>query len=258
MALIRFLERPKLEKPLLIEGLPGIGNVGKLAAEHLIDELSAKRFVEICSGHFPPQVVVESGLLRMVSNSLYYTKAPSVKGNRRGRWKDLIILTGDYQGLTPEGQYELSSEIIDLVKGLGVKRIYTLGGYGTQRLVDHPSVLGAATSPALVKEAAKYSVVFSDEPKGGIIGASGLLLGLGAVHGLEGTCLMGETSGYLADPKSARAVLDVLTRMLNLHIGFSKLEEKAHEMDQITAKMLEMGKRATETIPRAEDLGYIG
>jgi hypothetical protein len=252
MTFIRYLERPKLENPLLIEGLPGMGNVGKLAAEHLIDELGAKRFVEICSGHFPPQVIVDSGILRMVSNNLYWTSREKTR-----KKEDLIILTGDYQGLTPEGQYELSNEIIDLVKGLGVQRIYTLGGYATQRLVDHPSVLGAATNSALMKEAMKYGVKFSGEPRGGIIGASGLLLGLGAIHGLEGICLMGETPGYFADPKSARAVLDVLTRMLDIHIGFSKLEEKAHQMDQFTRRMIEMRKHAVEA-PRAEDLGYIG
>ena len=35
---IRYLEKPKLRDPIFIEGLPGIGNVGKLAAEHLKDE----------------------------------------------------------------------------------------------------------------------------------------------------------------------------------------------------------------------------
>jgi len=47
---------PKLTNPILIEGLPGIGNVGKLAVEHLIDTIKAKKFAEIYSKDFPPQV----------------------------------------------------------------------------------------------------------------------------------------------------------------------------------------------------------
>lgn len=43
---------PKLTNPLLIEGLPGIGNVGKLAVEHLIDTINAKKFAEIYSKDF--------------------------------------------------------------------------------------------------------------------------------------------------------------------------------------------------------------
>ncbi|HPM61333.1 MAG TPA: PAC2 family protein, partial [Methanoregulaceae archaeon] len=32
-----------LKAPVLIEGLPGIGHVGKLVAEHMIQELGAKK-----------------------------------------------------------------------------------------------------------------------------------------------------------------------------------------------------------------------
>ena len=32
-------ERPQLKDPILVEGLPGVGNVGKLAADHLVEQL---------------------------------------------------------------------------------------------------------------------------------------------------------------------------------------------------------------------------
>jgi len=41
---VRFLKQPEevgLEKPVFIEGLPGIGHVGKLVADHLVKELKA-------------------------------------------------------------------------------------------------------------------------------------------------------------------------------------------------------------------------
>ena len=34
---------PKLNNPLFIEGLPGIGNVGKIAVDFLVEELKAKK-----------------------------------------------------------------------------------------------------------------------------------------------------------------------------------------------------------------------
>ena len=55
---IRYLERPQLDHPVLIEGLPGVGNVGKLAAEHLIEELKLRKFAELFSKYLPPQVMV--------------------------------------------------------------------------------------------------------------------------------------------------------------------------------------------------------
>jgi len=101
--IISIIEKPKIKNVILIEGLPGVGNVGKLAAEHLIDELKAVKFADIYSKYFPPQVLVDdNGVVKLVNNELYY-----VKHNKKIK-KDLIFLVGDYQGLTPEGQYNLS------------------------------------------------------------------------------------------------------------------------------------------------------
>jgi len=247
---IRYIERPKLNEPIFIEGLPGVGNVGKLAAEHLIEELKAKKFADIYSKYFPPQVLVrDDGLIKLVDNELHYVK-------RGGRNKDILLLVGDYQGLTPEGQYELSDFILKILKEFNVKRIFTLGGYGMGRMVTKPRVLGAATEEYLVKEMEKHGVIFSrGEPGAGIVGASGLLLGLGKMYGMHSVCLMGETSGYFVDPKSAQAVLEVLTKVLDIKIDFSELETRAKQIDQITSKLREV---EAQVEPSKEDLGYIG
>ncbi len=248
--IVTYLETPKLNDPIFIEGLPGIGNVGKLAAEHLKDELKGVKFAEIVSKYFPPQVLVqEDGLIKLVNNEFYYVKRP---GQR-----DLVILVGDYQGLTPEGQYELSDRVLREISALGVKQAFTLGGYGMGRMVTKPRVLGAATDPELVKEMETLGVVFSrGEPGAGIVGASGLVLGLGKLHGVRAVCLMGETSGYFVDPKSAQAVLQVLTKALGVEISFTELESKAKQIDSITSKLRE-AETAPEGAPK-EDLGYIG
>ncbi len=246
---IHYEEKPKLKNPVFIEGLPGIGNVGKLAAEHLIDQMKGKKFAEIVSKHFPPQVVIEeSGVIRLVDNQLFYAK-------RDGKKPDVIILTGDYQGLTPEGQYELSDFILRELKALNVKKIFTLGGYGIGRMIRKPRVLGAATEESLVKEMKKLGVVFSrNEPGAGIVGASGLLLGLGKYYGMESVCLMGETSGYFVDPKSARAVLEILAKILDVDVNYDELEAKAKQNDSITARLKEIEAK----VDQDEDLGYIG
>src|SRR2546421_7809211 len=146
---IRYLDHPKLEDPIFIEGLPGIGNVGKLAAEHLKDELKGVKFAEIFSKYFPPQVLVQDdGQVKLVNNEMHFVK--------RGPGKDIVLLTGDYQGLTPEGQYELSDFILQELKKLGVRRIFTLGGYGMGRLGAETPGLRAATGAEIVKEMEKY------------------------------------------------------------------------------------------------------
>jgi uncharacterized protein (TIGR00162 family) len=254
--LIRVAEKPSLKDPVLVEGLPGVGNVGKLAADYLRDQLKATPVASIYSKFFPPQVYVsEDGIIRLVSNELSYRK-----GTKAGE-RDLLILGGDYQGITPEGQYELTYRVLEFCAGLGVREVYTLAGFAQGHVVETPRVLGAATSTARVEAMKKHGVVFSrNDPGGGLIGASGLFLGLGRTFQMEGVCLMGETSGYFVDPRSAEAVLKVLTQVLGVPIDFADLEAKAKEIDRIAQKIHDAEQKPAEAArdqPR-EDLGYIG
>jgi uncharacterized protein (TIGR00162 family) len=249
---IDITERPQLANAVFIEGLPGVGNVGKLAADHLIECLGATKFATITSKYFPPQVLVlGDGTIRLVNNELYFWKA------KEPEQRDLVILIGDYQGLTADGQYVLVESILDLLVELGTKEIFTLGGYGTGKMLEKPRVLGAATDRDLVKDLKKKGVVFrKNEPGGGIVGASGLFLGLGMRRGLRGVCLMGETSGYLVDPKSAQSVLEILSEILHVKVDFTDLESRAEQMDKLAQQLRDL-ERAAEG-PSDEDLRYIG
>lgn len=247
----RFFEKPKLKNPVLIEGLPGIGNVGKLAVEHLIENIKAKKFAEIYCKDFPPQVFINTdGTVKLVNNEFYYHKA------KKKNDQDFIFLTGDYQGLSSQGQYELVEKILDIAEELGTKEMYTLGGYGLGHEIDKPKVLCATTEKKHVKTMKKNGAVFKkNEPGGGIVGASGLLLGLGQLRDIKGTCLMGETPGYLVDPKSAKAVLKVLMKSTGISVNLSALEKKAKEIEGIAQQLKEMESMGKE---KTEELKYIG
>ena len=140
-------------------------------------------------------------------------------------------MVGEYQGMDSSGQYELCNQLISLVKEMGVSSIYTLGGYGLGKLVPEPRVLGAATSEEMVTLFKSAGVEFiEEEPGAGIVGASGLLLGLGKLQGIQGGCLMGETSGYMVDPKSASVVLKSLQKLLNIEIDLEELEKEPNKL----------------------------
>jgi hypothetical protein len=252
---VRMLESVQLKDPVLVEGLPGVGNVGKLAADYLRDKLEAKPVATLYSKFLPPQVYVnESGLIRLVSNDLSYRKA------KKPGERDLLILGGDYQGNSPEGQYELTHRVLEIAHKQGVKELFTLAGFAQGHVVESPRVLGAATSMERVEAMKKLGVVFSrNDPGGGLIGASGLFLGLGRLFDMEGVCLMGETSGYFVDPRSAEAVLKVLAKALHIDIDFADLEAKAKEIDRIAQKIHEAEAKGPESPAQSrEDLGYIG
>jgi len=142
-----------------------------------------------------------------------------------------------------------------------VKSIYTLGGYGLGHLVEQEWVLGAMNEVSMREELESAGVVFrAGEPPGGIVGISGLLLGLAKERNIPAACLMGVTSGYMIDPKSARAVLKVLTKLLGIEMDMGALDERAKEMEGIVAKVREMERAQIppEFKPSDEELRYIG
>jgi len=245
-SLIIYDSKPSLEAPLLIECLPGIGNVGKTAGDFIAESLNAKRFAMIYSKNFPSQVLLDNdNIVEMMNNQLWYAK--DVNG------RDIIFLRGDCQCSTQEGQFELCREILDILIEYGLTEIITLGGYGTGQIVDSPRVLGAVSELKIKKEFKNYGVEFiPGDPSAGIIGASGLFVGLGRLHDIPSICLMGETSGYFIDHKSAMAIACILMKKLGVELDLKELQDKSEQLDEITAKVKAMGER------ERPDLGYIG
>lgn len=251
-------ERPELRDPIFIEGLPGIGLVGKLAAEHLIQELGATKFADLYSPHFMHQVVIKkNAVVELMKNEFYYWKSPD-RGHR-----DLIIITGDMQVPPTDspGHYEVVGKMLDFVQEFGAKEIITMGGYQVPEIEGEPRVLASVTHEDMVEELRGLPVVFREDEGGAIVGAAGLLLGLGKLRGMRGICLLGESLGYIVDAKAAKAVLSVVARMLNLELDMSALDERAKETEEILKKVQEMQRAMLEQqMPPAqeeEDRGYL-
>ncbi len=251
-SVVKMLFKPRLREPVLVEGLPGMGYVGKLAAEHLVEELHAKKFAELYSPHFPHHVAIEpGGILRLVKNDFYHT---SLDG------KDIVIVVGDVQAVSPEGHHAVVEKILDVAEELGVKQIFTLGGYATgQYSKTKPKVVEVVSHPELVDTYKKYGAVI-EKGGGPIIGASGLLLGRGKLRGLNGLCLLGETHGMVVDHRSAKAVLEVLINILGIKVDMANLERRAKETERMldrVRKEIEIRERK-ENRAAGEEASYIG
>jgi len=195
---------PVLEKPIFVQGLPGFGNVGKIAAHLLIKFCGAKPFAELYSPSFPDYVSVNSkGICRLPRYEFY--AAPMEKN-------DFIIMTGDTQPSFEDvvAHYMLCGEILDFVKKQGCSFIVTIGGVPITE--EKAQVYVAATSPRLALEfMEKGAVIYS---KGRVVGATGLMLGLAKERNLEGVCLLGATTGFRADRGAGFSVFKFLMKAL--------------------------------------------
>jgi uncharacterized protein (TIGR00162 family) len=240
---VRFLSKPKLKSPIVIEGLPGIGLVGKIAADHLITQTKAKKFCELYSPFFPPQVITDDdGIVRLVKNDFYYF-------TDKGR--SFIVIGGDFQGMSPESQYEISGKILDVLAHFKPKIVYTLGGLGTGKVPKETRVYAATNNKKLIESHKKFGLTFKGRGGGGIFGASGLLLGLGKLRDMDAVCLMGETVGHVVDAKAASILLEKLAKILNLKVDMKDLDKEAKKTEKELQKIQKLQEEQAKALQMA-------
>ncbi len=253
-------KKPTLKNAILVEGLPGIGYVGRNAVAYLIEELGAVKFAELSSHHFPPVVLIDAkkdGKMVGLKNEFYHIKAQA------GTSRDIVVLVGDSQSIDSLGHYEIVETVLDFAKELGIKEIITTGGFATGELVERaPKVFGAGVDMEYAKAFEKNGVKFKDANVGQIIGASGLLISMGHERGMKGVCLMGETSGMLlSDPKATEAVLEAIVKYLGIKIDMTKIDKRVKEIEAVIKKIESLHtKMAAGPKPGSDGdhLGYIG
>jgi hypothetical protein len=200
----RIVFHPELENPVFVEGLPGFGNVGKIAARLLIEFTRAKVFAELYSPTFPDYVIVDRDGLCRPPRYEFYTATTGKT--------DFIILTGDAQPSHEDlkAHYILCNQILDFAEQYGCRYLVTMGGMPTPKPAGEVYV--AATSPTLAAETTEKGALLY--ARGRIMGATGLLLGLAKNRGWKGICLLGATTGLKADRGAAFAVFKFLMKTL--------------------------------------------
>ena len=205
---LREMTKLTLENPIFVQGLPGFGNVGRIAAHLLIKFCEAKPFAELYSPSFPDYVSITSkGICHLPRYEFY--SAPMEKNN-------LIIMTGETQPSFDDvvAHYQVCGEIVDFVAKQGCHFIVTMGGVPITE--DKTQVYVAATSSRLATEfMEKGAVIYS---KGRIVGGTGLTLALAKERDLEGICLLGTTTGFKADRGAGFLVFKFLMKTLGKEI----------------------------------------
>ncbi len=219
-------EKPKLNNPILIEGLPGIGFVANITALHLINELKATKFAEIISASFQDfAVLTETGTARSPINELYYVK-------REDGGRDLIIWYGNTQALTTPGQYELAGKVLDLAHELGCRFVISIGGFKKEKVESTPAVYSAATDQASLKEALDLGTKIM---VGHIFGIAGIIIGISRVRKIKGFALLVDTLGMYPDAVATKQALIMLNKFLKMNVDLAKVEAAADH----TKKLLE-------------------
>tara|TARA_Y100000310_G_C20668795_1_gene809115 strand:+ start:1857 stop:2651 length:795 start_codon:yes stop_codon:yes gene_type:complete len=257
----QLVKDPILKDPIFIEGLPGIGNVGKVAVDFLIDKLKAKELYELFSYTLPHSVFInEENLVELPSIKVYYLKLAE---------NDLLLLTGDVQPTDEVSSYDFSEKILDIIESFKCKEIVTLGGIGLAQIPKKPKVYATANNSKIVKKYKKvagfneslYGIV------GPIVGVTGLLVGLAERRKIGAISFLAETYSHpmYLGVKGAREILKILERRFKLGIDLNEIDK---EIDQLESDLLKRTKEINDVTKQTAikklkgkfkgDVDYIG
>ncbi len=239
--IIKLYARPKLKSPVMLASWPGIGNVSMIVANYLKKKLDFKELGEIEASAFFDAigVIAKDNVIeapQFPQSKFYYWK------NVKGKGSDIILFIGEDQPLTKA--YELANCVLDVGVRFQAKRIYTCAAALSR--IHHsepPRVWGVVTSQHMSGDLEKHGLVQRGNLQ--ISGLNGLLLGVTKERKIEGICLLGEVPAYatrIQNPMAALAVLKVLTKMLEIEIDVTELDQIAKEtadsMKQIAAEAM--------------------
>lgn len=210
-------------------------------ATYLESKLEFKRLGEIEAAYFfdPIGVAVKDNVVespQFPQSKFYYWK-------NKGGGNDIILFIGEEQPATKG--YELANCVLEVGLRFQIKRIYTCAAALTRvHYSEQPKVWGAATTQQLSEELKEYDLRQRGNLQ--IAGLNGLLLGVAKERGVAGICLLGEVPTYatrIQNPMAALAIINVLSKMLDIKIDTLELAQLASEtkakMKQLTAEAME-------------------
>ncbi|MCJ7761578.1 PAC2 family protein [Candidatus Bathyarchaeota archaeon] len=234
--------RPNLEDPILIQGLPGLGFVGKIVVDFLIDQLKPTKFAELYS----PNIALPDGDVGVTVELDSTFTLPKYEFYAYTNNKPhVILLTGDTQP-NPWGQYNIAKSVLDFVEGFKCRTVVAVGGYALQRR-EMEIVYAVGSEPSIVSDLKEK---FNVQPaqSGMIKGAFGVTLGLGKGRNLKCLGLLGATVGTYPDLRASRNVIRMVASMFDLPVVLSDIDKKIEDMDSRVKRFKDINR----TIPTGE------
>jgi len=232
----------ELDAPTLVEGLPGVGLVGKLAADHLVDALEMVHYgTARCDGL--PEIAV------------YSEDDPAVRSPVRlyaDTDHDLLVLQSDAP-VSPEAAESFAGCIVDWFHERDVTPVF-LSGMPSER-EDDPSLYGIATGDGatLLSEAG----IGAPTESGAITGPTGALVHEAQRSGLTSVGLVVEADPQFPDPEAASALLSAgIGPLAGVDVDTGTLAEQAQEIRRTKAQLAQQMQGGGQESTSARPLGF--
>lgn len=234
-----------LDEPMLLDGLPGMGLVGKLVADHVVAEFDMTYYGGVhCEG--VPPVAAYRPEESSVRPALQLYADPE---------RDVVALVSDVP-VSPEDAPEFAACITEWLDANDITPVYLSGVNGSATTAEdrdgRPAELyGLSTGDgdALLDEAG----IVPPRYAGIVTGPTGALLERAAEVELTGVGFLVESDDEFPDLDAARRVLDNgVSPLLNVDVDTDAFDDRSVEMTPITEAYLDQLRESTDGTTRAQ------
>jgi len=228
------------DEPVMVEGLPGLGLVGKIAADHLVETLEMPVYAT-CHCEGLPEVAV------------YDDDGPGVHPPVRIHAdpdSDLMVLQSDVP-ISPSNADSFAGCVTGWLDQAGILPVYVSGRERSDE--DGTDVYGVATGEAAT-HLADHGIHDPDE-RGVVSGPTGALLYRAEYADLDALGIVVEASPQFPDPTAAKTLLeDVVTPLTGVAVETETLVEQAQEITAARERLAKRMGEADDESSRAEPL----
>jgi uncharacterized protein len=231
---------PEVRNPVLIEGYPGVGLVGHIAANFLAKELKMDMIGYVESPFIPPMALILEG-------------KPNPPLRFYGK-DNLIVAVADIY-VPPTLVNEIARELVDYLKEMNAQKVISMGGIGIGFFKDQMDVWGVGAREELNKELEGNGVKILQY--GSIMGMSGRLLWEASRNGLDAYVLLGETFGDRPDPRAAANVIEALKKLTGIEVSTEPLLQEARVIEEQLRRMHEQMEQARKKAQQQYESIYL-
>ena len=237
----------KPKSPIVISGFPGVGMVGAIAAEFLIQHLVTEKIGKIILDKSPALVAIHEGKL-IEPFSIHYSKRHNIAVIHS-------ILA------VPGTEWQAADALMKICSSLKAKELVCIEGVAnsgaadaeTQSRGSESKIFYYTTSEAKGKALAKQKV---ERLKEGIImgPTSAVLI---KTSKLPVTCFFAQTYDQLPDSNAAAQVIKALDGYLGLKVDYKPLLKLAAKFEERLRSIMAQSRQAEDTRDKKQ-MSYVG
>ncbi|NHN47735.1 proteasome assembly chaperone family protein [Halostella sp. JP-L12] len=231
-----------LDEPYLVEGLPGVGLVGKIATDHLVEQFDMEYYASVHCDGLPRIGVYQDGDRSVRPPVRLYADEE----------RDLLALQSDVP-VSAENAGDFADCVTGWIDDNDATPLY-LSGRPAEKDGDVPALFGVGTGDG--GEWLNERDIDTPSESGAIAGPTGALIARSAENDLDSVGLIVESDPQFPDPEAARVLIDRgIAPLANVDADVSNLVDRAEEIRQQKEQLAQrMGQADEDESSQAQPL----